>query len=159
MRNFTVFSPDVPAPGARVGGQGPRGSLCPGALGPSPDPPAFPSGSEGRLCVSASAAGTGEACPQFSPFAPRFPGKVPRWRPGSSPDARAQTPTEDGGGREAARPARPRALPRARPALREGVGHHLAPGRPPHTHTQLRKGLAVAAAALLSTGRFRLTFY
>lgn len=134
MRNFTVFSPDVPAPGARVGGQGPRGSLCPGALGPSPDPPAFPSGSEGRLCVSASAAGTGEACPQFSPFAPRFPGKVPRWRPGSSPDARAQTPTEDGGGREAARPAQGSARP-------QGGRGAPSPSRtpPPHTHTTQKR--------------------
>lgn len=76
---------------------GARPHSCPGAQGPSPDPPAFPSSLEGQLCVSASEDGTGVECPRFSPFAPRFPGKMPSWSPCSSPDARAQT--HGGGGR------------------------------------------------------------
>lgn len=149
-QHFTVFLPDVPVPGATGGGRahravcrGARPHPCPGALSPSPDPPALPSGLEGRLCASVSEDGMGEACPQLSPYTPRFPGKMPIWSPCSSPDSRAQTPSRGQRRRGKLHAVvlckNPRTLPKGGPALQSGRRAPFPPGSPARLHMQLKR--------------------
>lgn len=124
-----------------------------GRWAPAPTHPPFPPVRRGDCAFLPQRPGQGRRAPNFHHSLLDFLGRCPAGGQAAAPTPGPRRPQRTEGD------AKPRALPRARPALREGVGHHLPPGRPPHTHTQLRKGLAVAAAAVLSTGRFRLTFY